>query len=388
MVRIIHSAKVITPHEVIHDGAVVVSDNGTILYVGAEEGAPPSDGERMDLQGLILTAGFNDIHVHGGKGVTFGVGDLKSELEAYSRWVVSSGVTGFLLSIAAPDADSLVQLISAYVPVLEAGLPGAEALGLHLEGPFLTKEKKGAFNPAWLRPPAMDEADAYLKAGKGWIRQMTIAPENPGAAEIATYCRRQGVVAAIGHTNTDYATASAALRGDFTHVTHTFNAQSGFDHRAPGVIGAILTSDDITAELIADTIHVHAGAMKLLLRCLGKDRVALITDAMAGAGLSDGDYDLVGQRVFVRDGKATLENGTIAGSTALFNQCVRNIVKEVGIAMQSALQMANYNPARAIGMENKVGSISEGRQANLTVLDEDANIRLTMVKGQIIFDEI
>lgn len=388
MVKILHSAKVITPHEVIDDGAVMVSDNGTILYVGAEEGAPPSDDDRLDLKGLILTAGFNDIHTHGGKGVTFGVGDLKSELEAYSRWVVSSGVTGFLLSIAAPDADSLVKLISAYVPVLKAGLPGAEALGLHLEGPFLTKEKKGAFNPAWLRPPAMDEAEAYLKAGKGWIRQMTIAPENPGAAEIAAHCRRQGVVAAIGHTNTDYATASAALKGDFTHVTHTFNAQSGFDHRAPGVFGAILTSDDITAELIADTIHVHPGAMKLLLRCLGKDRVALITDAMAGAGLSDGDYDLVGQRVFVRGGKATLENGTIAGSTALLNQCVRNIVKEVGVPMQSALQMANYNPARAIGMENKVGSVSEGRQANLTVLDEDANVRLTMVKGQIVFDEL
>ncbi len=385
----LYYATILTPIQVIERGAVVISDEGRIAYVGAMEEAPRTDGLHLDMRGRIVVPGFIDVHVHGGNGITFGEGERFAEdLRAYSKWVVGSGVTGFLCSVAAPTAEALVQLVHAYADVLDAGLPGAEALGLHLEGPFLSKEKKGAFNPTWLRQPAMEEAEAVLQAGRGWIRQITLAPELPGAQEIAARFRTAGVVVSMGHTNADYELASAALRGNFTHVTHTFNAQRGFEHRAPGVFGAILTSNEVTAELIADTIHVHPGAMKMLIRCLGTDRVVLITDAMAGAGLPDGTYDLVGHTVTVKGGRAKLADGTLAGSTAMLNQCVRNVHQKVGLPLPEAVKMASLNPARAMGFADRLGSIAVGKDASLAVIDEQANVYMTLVKGRVVYSQM
>ncbi len=382
-------SNILTPTERIYPGTVVISDEGKIAYVGLMEAAPDMPGKRLDLRNLTVAPGFIDIHVHGGKGITFGeTGNAAEELRAYSEWVVSTGVTAYLCSLAAPNAEALVELVSRYVAAMKAGVPGAEPLGIHLEGPFISKEKKGAFNPDWLRMPSLEEAEAVLAAGEGWIRQVTMAPELPNAEQLASKFREQGVVVSLGHTNSDYETASAALRGAYTHVTHTFNAQSGFHHRKPGVFGAILASDGITAELIADTIHAHPGAMKVLLRCLGSDRVALITDAMSGAGLEDGEYNLVGQAVTVKDGKATLADGTIAGSTATMNQCVRNAYRLLGVSLAEAVKMASLVPARAMGFASRMGSLEVGKDANLTVLDKDGEVRLTIVKGRLVYSNL
>jgi N-acetylglucosamine-6-phosphate deacetylase len=196
------------------------------------------------------------------------------------------------------------------------------------------------------------------------------------------------VVVSLGHTNSDYALASAALKGNFTHVTHTFNAQRGFHHREPGVFGAIMASDEVTAELIADTVHAHPGAMKMLVRCIGTDRVVLITDAIAGAGLPDGVFDLVGFKVTVRNGQATLSDGTIAGSTITMNRCVRNINQFVGVSLLDAVKMASLNPARAMGFASRLGSIRAGKDASLVVIDEQVNVYLTMVKGQVVYSNL
>jgi N-acetylglucosamine-6-phosphate deacetylase len=382
----LYYTKVFTPTEVIERGAVVVSDEGRIAYVGPMEDVPRVDGLRMDLRGRIVVPGFIDVHVHGGNGTTFGMpGRIAEDLRAYSEWVSGAGVTGFLCSIAAPDAKTLTQMVGAFADALDAGVPGAEALGLHLEGPFISKEKKGAFNPAWIRPPAMEETEAVLKAGRGWIRQVSLAPELPGAQQVAARFREAGVVVSLGHTNTDYTTARCALRGNFTHVTHTFNAQRGFHHREPGVFGAVMGSDEVTAELIADTIHVHPGAMKMLIRCLGTDRVVLITDAMAGAGLPDGTYELVGHTVTVKDGQARLADGTLAGSTAKLNECVRNVNQKVGVPLLEAVKMASLNPVLAMGFADRLGSLAVGKDASLAVIDEEANVYLTMVKGEIVY---
>jgi len=310
------------------------------------------------------------------------------ELRSYSEWVAGTGVTGYQCSLAASSLQALVEIVGGYAEAMKAGVEGAEPLGIHLEGPYLNKERKGAFNPAWLRLPELAEAEAILKAGRGWVRQITLAPELPGAQQIAALFRQQGVVVALGHSNTDYETASAALKGNFTHVTHTFNAQSGFHHRQPGVFGAVMASDEVTAELIADTVHAHPGAVKVLVRCLGTDRVVLITDAMSGAGFPDGEYDLVSQKVLVKDGHATLADGTIAGSTATLGRCVRNVHQLVGLPLAQAVKMASLNPARAMGFASRLGSIAVGKDASLVVIDEDVNVYMTIVKGKVVYSNL
>jgi N-acetylglucosamine-6-phosphate deacetylase len=377
---------VFTPREVIERASVVVSDEGRIVYVGPMEHAPHVDGQRLDMRGRIVVPGFIDVHVHGGNGITFGgSADAATEVRDYSQWIARFGVTGFLCSIASPNAQAHVEMAKAFCAAFEVGASGAEPLGLHLEGPFINVEKKGAFNPAWIRQPDLAESRAVLEAGQRWIRQITMAPEMPGAREVSALFRAAGVVVSMGHTNTDFDAASAALKHNFTHVTHTFNAQSGFSQRAPGVFGAVLSSNGVTAEMIGDGVHVHQGAMTVLLRCLGTERVVLITDAMAGAGLSDGQYDLVGHEVTVKDGRATLADGTLAGSTAVMNQCVRNVLQQTGVTLMEAVKMASLNPARAMGFSDRLGSIAVGKDASLTVIDEDVNVYLTVVKGKIVY---
>lgn len=387
------AARVVTPLRVIENGVVGIDSDGTIEAVGPRREVPVS-GTPMAFPAHTVAPGFIDIHTHGGMGHTFGQGDdLAGDLSAYATWVTSTGVTGFLCTVSAPDAENLKAMVGAYVEIFESwsgdsdgGTSGARPLGLHLEGPYLNPEKKGAFNAAWLHAPTVAEVTELVAIGKGWIRQVTLAPELPNAVAVAAALRQTGITVALGHSNTDYATAAAALRGLFNHVTHTFNAQRGFHHREPGVLGAVLTSDDVTAELIADTVHVHPGAMKVLLRCLGPERIVLITDAMAAAGLGDGCYELTGHEVRVNDGEARQANGTIAGSTATLDRCVRNMVTEVGATLPEALRMATLNPATAIGLADRFGTIAEGRPADLLVLDAQGTVVLTIVQGRVVYD--
>ncbi len=388
MVKILQGVTLLSSGDTIDDAAVVISEEDLIVFAGAASEYPAEITRGLSLPGHIVVPGFIDIHTHGGHGVTFGRGDdVAGDLYAYSKWVASTGVTGFLCTLTAPDAASLHSLVRDYVTLFEAGgFPGAQPLGLHLEGPYLNPKRKGAFNETWLRGPLVEEVQSLLTAGHGWIRQMTLAPELPGAHDVALLLRDSGVVPALGHTDTDYATAAAALDGAFAHVTHAFNAQRGFHHREPGVLGAVLTSDGVTAELIADTIHVHPGAMKVLVRCLGADRIVLITDAMAAAGLGDGRYELVGHEVLVKHGEARQADGTIAGSTATLDLCVRNMASQVGVAFADAVRMATLNPATVVGVADRIGKVVEGYQADLVVLDPDRNVRMTIVKGRVVYD--
>lgn len=387
MTVLLENAKIFTPVQTIERGSVLIADDGTIQSISEGPAAESRVEKRIDLQGRILAPGFIDIHVHGGHGVTFGVDDLAQGLADYARWVPSTGVTGFLLSISTPDHTSLVAMIEEYVQIFSTRIEGARPLGLHLEGPFLNVEKKGAFNPDWLRPLTPEQVTEYIAAGRGWIRQVTIAPELPGAEAAARCFKENGVVVAMGHTNGHYEDAQRALSGGvFTHVTHTFNAQRGFDHRAPGVFGAILSSETVTTELIADNVHVHPAAMEGLRRCVGPERIVLITDAMGGAGLRDGVFDLVGFPITVKDGRATLSDGTLAGSTAKLNDCVRNMAGGTGATLREAVQMATLNPARAMRLDERFGLIAAGRSADLVVIDEDANVEMTLVNGEVVYD--
>ncbi|MDW7755004.1 MAG: N-acetylglucosamine-6-phosphate deacetylase [Brevefilum sp.] len=389
MAKIIEGSKVLTPGEVISNGAVVVGDDGKIAYVGPKALAPETAGEGLNLGELTILPGLIDIHVHGGNGVTFdNLKTLQEDLHTYSNWIVQYGVTGFLTTVTGSTPESLTTIIRSLSAEFEAGLPGAQGLGIHLEGPFMNIAKKGAQNPDWIRNPGVEEAKMYLGAGRGWIKQITIAPELPGAQEVAKLFRDADVSVAIGHSDADYETASTALETYWNHVTHIFNAQTGLHHRRPGVVGAVLASDEVTAELIADNVHVHPGAMKVLFRCLGSDRIVLVTDAMEAAGLPDGMYHLLGAKVIVKDGKATQEDGTIASSTALLNQCVRNMNEFVGVTLSDAVKMATLNPAHVIREAHQRGSLEAGKYADLIAVDDNLDIYLSMVNGEIVYSKV
>jgi N-acetylglucosamine-6-phosphate deacetylase len=386
MTMIFTHATLLTPQEEIRDGVLIV-EGKTIAYAGPADGAPKIEEKQVNLDGRYLAPGLIDVHVHGGKGIAFGVGDqLGEELEMYSRWVATRGVTGFLCSIAAPDHASYVRLCRVYANLFEQGVSGAEPLGLHLEGPYLNVEKKATFPPDWLRPPSTTEMAEMLHASRGWVRQISIAPELPGAEDVAAMCKAAGVVVALGHTNATYETAALSMQGNWTHSTHTYNAQSGLHHRRPGVVGAILNSEGITAELIADGVHVHPGAMRLLLERLGTDRVILITDATLAAGLPDGVYDMLDIRIMVTEGVARIEAGNLAGSRIDLNHCVHNAHHTLGVAMVDAVKMASLNPARMLALEDRLGRLETGLDANLVVLDADAEVALTIVRGRVVYD--
>lgn len=387
MALTLYNARLITPAAIVARGAILVSDDGRIAYAGPSEGAPHLLGESLNLEGLTIAPGFLDVHTHGGGGVGFGTsGDAAKELRAYSQWASASGVTGFLCSLAAADADALLATVRAYADALGTELPGAQALGIHLEGPFLNPVRKGAFPTSWLRVPSVEEAKRLLRAGGGRIRVVTIAPELPGALTIAEVFQKARVLVAMGHTDADYPTADAALRGPFAHVTHAFNVMRGVHHREPGALGAVLASDTITAELIADGIHVHPAAMRIILRCLGRDRVILVTDSSPWVGMPDGDYDWLGRRVRMSRDRATLPDGTLAGSTATMDACVRNAAAMAGIPLAQAIRMATLNPARALGLDRRIGRIARGMDANFVALDADGRVVMTFVRGRRIYD--
>jgi N-acetylglucosamine-6-phosphate deacetylase len=381
MNTILFSCQLVTPFETISDGIVAWDAEGRIIFAGSEKEGAHIIGNRIDLKGMTAAPGLIDIHVHGGYGIAFGLGNLGEELKKYSGWITRFGVTGFVITITGPNSDYILRTIREYVPLLEEDFDGAQPLGMHLEGPFINPQKHGAFNPAWIRKPSLKEMGAYLDAGKGWIRHVSLAPELKGVDKIADLLRNSGVQVALGHSDADYETASRALRDNFTHVTHTFNAQSPLHHRQPGVVGAVLNSEGASAELIADGAHVHPA------RCLGAERVVLITDAMPGAGLQDGTYTLLGQKVAVRSGKALLPNGTLAGSTATLDACVRNVVELAGIPFADAVLMAAYNPAKVIGADDHIGSLALGKKANIIVFDKNQNVKMTFINGNLAYEE-
>lgn len=380
---------IITPSKTETDHVISFDVSGNLLINPKQNAAEFADAEKVVFEGGIAVPGFIDVHVHGGQGISFGIGQLREDLEKYSTWAATNGVTGFLMSITGPDRDYISGTIIAYAEILDqvAIWPGAIPLGMHLEGPFLNKEKHGAFNPEWIRNPDLEEMKHYFEIGNGWVKHVSMAPELEHAQEVAAFLVENGIKVSLGHSNTDYETARSALLGSFNHVTHTFNAQSGLHHRSPGVVGAVLSSDNITAELIGDTHHVHPAAMQIMFRCLGPDRVILITDAMAGAGLPDGKYELLNQKVTVKSGKATLPDGTIGGSTATMISAVRTLVNEAGITLQDSTRMASFNPAKLIGLDARLGSIGEGKEGNLVILDEKMAVQKTFVRGNLVFSK-
>ncbi|MBA7672952.1 N-acetylglucosamine-6-phosphate deacetylase [subsurface metagenome] len=214
---------------------------------------------------------------------------------------------------------------------------------------------------------------------------VTIAPEMPGAIDLIDYLHKQGIIVSVGHSNATYVQAQAGIQAGLSHVTHTFNAMRGLHHREPGVVGTALSSPKLTVEIIADGIHLHPVVIKILLQAKGSEKVVLITDAIRATGMSEGIYDLGGQEVTVAKGQARLKDGTLAGSVLTMDKAVRNLVTKVGVSLMEAVQMATFNPAKRLGVEDRKGSLESGKDADIVILNKKLEVELTMIAGKVVY---
>lgn len=336
----------------------------------------------LDATGCYLLPGFMDLHVHGGAG--YDAMDASAEaLAAMSHFFAHHGVTSFLATtMTAPHVD-ILRAVTAVGQWGQQSASGARILGLHIEGPYISLTYPGAQPADYIRPPSLREFAELVAAGP--VRMITLAPEVAGADELIAAACRQGVTVVWGHTDATYDQCVQAAALGITQATHTYNAMSGLHHRKPGVLGATLTLDQIYAQLIADNIHVHPAAMNVLARCKGVARTLLITDAMRAAGLPEGDYELGGQPVTVKDGSCRLADGTLAGSILTMERALANFMAATGLPLADAWPVTSRTPAQSLGLSHQFGALAPGYQADLVLLDAQLQVVATVVGGKVVY---
>ncbi|HEY3943907.1 MAG TPA: N-acetylglucosamine-6-phosphate deacetylase [Solirubrobacteraceae bacterium] len=362
------------------DGEVVVRGGG-ISWVGPASGGPSvSDDEVFDLGDRWLVPGYIDPHVHGGGGAQCNTSDAQ-EIAAVARFHARHGTTGLIATTVAAPIEELEDALDAI-----ARCKAPTLLGAHLEGPFLSRKRRGAMDPEAFIEPDVEQLRRLVEAGAGQVRVMTLAPELPGSLELVELLVRESIVASIGHTDATEAEVRAAVDAGANAATHVFNAMAPFHHREPGAVGAVLDLPGVSCELICDGVHVDPVAMRLLLRAKGVSGMRLVTDATSAAGMPDGEYPLGGRHVSVAGGRAVLADGeSIAGSTLTMEEAVQNAVRILGVTVEEAILMASANSARLLGMEGRKGEISAGSDADMLVLDDVLAVQATMVAGQWVF---
>ena len=374
---------VFTPTERLAPGWVHVRGR-SILAVG--EGAPPSSGPaavRLPDEACVAP-GFVDLHVHGGDGAQ--VGPDPAAIAQMARFHARHGTTGLVATTLPASEQALHDTVHAVAVVARRPDPdGAQVLGCQLEGPFVSPQMPGALDPGQLRPPDRAELERLLDAGGGSVQAIVVAPELSGALELIAAAADDGVLVSIGHTDATYDQALAGIDHGARAATHIFNAMRPLHHREPGALGAVLTAPRVTAEIIADGVHVHPAALRLAHVAKGPRRLALVTDAGQAAGLPDGDYRLGERPIAVAGGEARLPDGTLAGSTLTMDRAVRVCVEEAAIPLPDALAMATTTPATLVGLGAVSGHLAPGADADLVVLDEGLQAIGTMVAGRWAF---
>lgn len=380
----IQHGTVVTPAGMIEDGAVAVKD-GVIEFVGSS-GALNASGQLpetvIDAKGSYVLPGFIDVHVHGGVHEDF-TGANKEGMDAITRFHSSQGTTAMLAtSMTAPRSvlDGVLAEVDAY---RSGGMPYTQLEGVHLEGPFISPKWPGAQNPEHIVNPSVAWIKEWEERYPGLIKQVTFAPEREGAHELIRYLREKGIVAAAGHTDATYEDIMAAVDVGLHHAVHTFNAMTGLHHRKPGTVGAVLSSPRMSAEIIADGIHVHPAVISILAAMKNNRNLVLITDAMSAAGLGNGEYMIGDLPVIMKDGVCTLKDdeATLAGSTLTMIRGFRFLVEKVGLSISRASEAASGNPARLIRIDHRTGSIETGKQADLLLVDKELELREVWIKG-------
>ena len=365
------------PDKTFRPGTLSVHGEKITAISSSEIQHQESDEEIIDASGKYVVPGLIDIHAHGFVGCDFSDGDAAS-IKTISRYLSLHGITSFAASIMSMPVAHMAACCAIIAGFCQNGSEGAYCHGLHLEGPFLSPAKCGAQASENLISPSNHTFDQLRLAGNGFLRMLTVAPELSDAIDFIQHASAYCTVA-LGHTQTDYASAVKAIRAGAKHITHLYHAMPPLHHRAPGLIGAAIDTE-VTIELICDGYHVHPAAIRAAYRLFGAERTVLISDSMSACGMPDGRYSLGGQEVQVHARKATLRNGTLAGTACDLMDDLRNAV-DCGIRLEDALQSATINPAKVIGCDHQTGSLEVGKNADIVLLDQKLSVRDVWIKG-------
>ena len=375
--------RVITPVEIIEQGAVGI-EGETIVYAGPASEAPrKSQDPARNVDGWI-TPGMIDLHLHGAGGYDLMDGTAES-VEAVSRTLAQHGTTAYLATSMVKRDIPANRHLSIAAELTGPRDGGAEILGIHVEGPFVNPLRGGLIRPDRIWPPERKDLDQILAVAHRKLRMMTMAPELPGGLELLAPLADAGCIGSLGHTEAAFDQARAGFKKGIRHVTHLYNAMRGLHHREPGALGAVLMDHGVTAQLIADGVHVHPELLRWTTEVLSPDSIVLITDALPAAGLADGVYAYDGRNYHSENGSAWYREGPepkLFGTTCLLDELVRRAMRFMGVTFQQAVRMASLNPARTLGLEKRLGSLEPGRQADLVLWDNDCRVIETIVRGK------
>ncbi len=381
------NVKAITPFREIPHATIVVRDYQIAELGHVDDVAIPDKAEVYDLDGYIVAPSFIDLHIHGAVGTDFTEAD-DEKIREISDFLLSRGMTGVLATLYPKPKDDFIADVRRLADYIQRDPRRNIIRGIHLEGPYLNPEMHGAINENYIWEPDMKDWADLRDAGRGTVRLMTIAPEVPGSLEVIRDASRQGIVPSIGHSKASYEDISVAIDNGAAQVTHIFNAMSPFHHRNPGVLTASFLHGELKVQLIADGIHVHPAVIRTLVKLKGQSGIILISDAMAASGFSQGSYQFGDQEVHVDEKSARLEDGTIAGSVSTLDIGIRVLVQEAGIPLTHAVRMASLNPSRVLGTEHYKGILAVGKDADLVVMDDAFQVRMTLLDGEIVHSNI
>ncbi len=377
---LLRDARIVLENRIIEEGMILIEDE-RIVSVTENQTDLHSDAETLSLGGLTVLPGFIDVHIHGAVGVD--VMEASADgLDQVSAYLATQGVTGWLATLV-PGSDENYASVSAAVDqaMNGAATTGARVLGIHYEGPFVNSAQCGALHTEYFKTYSSPKDLDALPVPENAVRMTTMAPEVEGGVDLIRELTRRGWVVSIGHTRADLQVLEDACAAGAHHMTHFMNAMAPLHHRSPGPIAWGLSRDDVTVDLIADGVHIHPFMLRLLMKTKGASGISLISDAIAAAGKGDGDYQIWGETITVKNGRTANAAGSIAGSVISMLDAVR-LLHSLGVSYIDLARMASSNPARLLGLDHDCGSLDPGKRADLVALDHDANVKLTLVGGR------
>jgi N-acetylglucosamine-6-phosphate deacetylase len=381
----IYASRVLTPQDELTDSVILVEDGRIIALGHRDEVTVPEGAIDYVAGGMTVVPGFVDIHIHGAGGHDVMEADARA-LDRITSTVARYGTTSMVATTVTASVDVTCKSLEGIARHVrkqaqeQTARFGAEILGIHLEGPFISPAQRGVHPPECLEKPSPQLLDKFLQAADGFARMITIAPELPGGLGLVAHASAAGLVVGMGHTDADYNQARDAIRAGARHAVHTYNAMRPFTHRDPGVIAAVMTEPSVTAEIISDLVHVAGPAIQVLLGVKGFDTVLAVSDGIAATGMPDGTYRLGTLEVTVKNGICRNSEGKLAGSTLTLDRALRNLVS-LGVPLADAVRMMTILPARRLGLAGKKGIVAVGSDADLVVLTPDLHVSGVMTRG-------